>query len=167
VKIIVDQVPNSAIKNLRLTCRSYSETAALRLDRVFISANTRNVEVFTAIANHDVFRAQITEIIWDDALLYVRPKLRDKVEAYYGSDDDYEDYGNEDGDECDEDGIDWRGDVPGWFRKACRENIFSVGSEAIQTTCSIQGARYIAYFPQNSEETDNIHSLKPYIVSVG
>ena len=124
VKIIVDQVPNSTIKNLRLTSRYYSETAALRLNRVFISANPRNVEVFAAIANHEVFRAQITEIIWDDALLYVRPEPHNEVEGDYGSDDDYE--GCEDEDECDEDGIDWRGDVPGWFRKACRQNIFDM-----------------------------------------
>ncbi|KFZ24486.1 hypothetical protein V502_01038 [Pseudogymnoascus sp. VKM F-4520 (FW-2644)] len=91
VKTIVDQVPNSTIKNLRLTCRFYSETAALRLNRVFISANPRNVEVFTAIANHKAFRSQITEIIWDDALLYAQPVPRDEVEAYYASDDEYED----------------------------------------------------------------------------
>ncbi|OBT46431.1 hypothetical protein VE00_03309 [Pseudogymnoascus sp. WSF 3629] len=125
VKTIVDLAPNSTIKNLRLTCRFYSQTAALRLNRVFISANPRNVEVFTAIANHEVFRAKITEIIWDDALLYVRPVPGDEEEAYYASDDEYEDEMDED-EERDKDGIDWRGDVPGWFRKACRENIFDL-----------------------------------------
>lgn len=124
VKTIVDQVPNSTIKNLRLTCRFYSETAALRLNRVFISANPRNVEVFTAIANHEAFRSQITEIIWDDALLYARP-VRDEVEAYYASDDEYEDEVSEN-EERDANGIDWRGNVPGWFRKACRENIYNL-----------------------------------------
>ncbi|KAL5347109.1 hypothetical protein ACLOAV_008252 [Pseudogymnoascus australis] len=125
VKTIVDQVPNSTIKNLRLTCRFYLETVALRLDRVFISANPRNVEVFTAIANHEVFRNKITEIIWDDALLYVRPVAPDAAEAYYyGSDDDYQDYAEEKDDACDKNGIDWRGDVPGWFRKACRSNVY-------------------------------------------
>jgi hypothetical protein len=124
IKTIVDQVPNSTIKNLRLTCRFYLETVALRLDRVFISANPRNVEVFTAIANHDAFRAKITEIIWDDALLYVRPVPRSAVEAYYGSDDDYQDYVEESDDECDKNGINWRGNVPRWFRKACRDNVF-------------------------------------------
>ncbi|KFY05557.1 hypothetical protein V492_08454 [Pseudogymnoascus sp. VKM F-4246] len=106
VKTILDQVPNSTIKNLRLTCRAFREIAALRLSRVFISANPRNIEVFTAIAKHDFFRSQITEIIWDDTLVHTRS------DEYY--------YEDEDGDE---NGIDWRGDVPGWFRHSCRENI--------------------------------------------
>lgn len=94
VKIIVDH--NSTIKNLRLRCRFFLQRVALRLDRVLISANPRNVEIFTAIANHEVFRAKITEIIWDDALLSVRPVPRNEVEAYYGSDDEYQDYVDED-----------------------------------------------------------------------
>ena len=126
VKTIVDHVPNSTIKNLRLTCRLYLETVALRLDRVFISANPRNVEVFTAIANHEVFRTKITEIIWDDALLYVWPVPRNATEAYYRSDDDYQDYAEEKDDACDKNGIDWRGDVPGWFCKACRSNVYFI-----------------------------------------
>ncbi|KFY88162.1 hypothetical protein V498_06888 [Pseudogymnoascus sp. VKM F-4517 (FW-2822)] len=120
VQRIVDLAPNSSIKNLRLTCRYYSQKAALRLDRVFISANPRNVEVFTAIAEHSVFRAQITEIIWDDALLYVR-RVPD-ADEYASSDEEYEDETDEDG-EWDKYGINWRGKVPGWFRKACRENV--------------------------------------------
>ncbi|KFY31256.1 hypothetical protein V493_01264 [Pseudogymnoascus sp. VKM F-4281 (FW-2241)] len=119
IKTIVDQVPNSTIKTLRLTCRFYLEAVALRLDRVFISANPRNVEVFTAIANHEAFRAKITEIIWDDALLYVRPVPRNAVEAYYGLDDGYQDYAEE-SDECDKNGINWRGNVPG-AQQACEQ----------------------------------------------
>lgn len=114
LKIIVDQVPNSNIKNLRLTCRFYSQTVALRLHRVFISANPRNVEVFTAIANHDVFRAQITEIIWDDALLCPR-------QPNYNFENDYESM--DEADDIDIYRINWRGAVPGWFRKACRDNV--------------------------------------------
>jgi len=128
VKKICDHVPNGTIKNLRLTCRFYSAMAALRLDRVFVSANPRNVEVFTAIATDALFSAEITEIIWDDALLYAGPPIpRGEIEAYYASDDDYGDEVNEDA-VPDEDGIDWRGDVPGWFRRACRENIFDLKS---------------------------------------
>ncbi|KFZ10708.1 hypothetical protein V502_07969 [Pseudogymnoascus sp. VKM F-4520 (FW-2644)] len=131
VKIIVDQVPNSTIKNLRLTCCFYSETVALRLDRVFISANPRNVEVFTAIANHEAFRAKITEIIWDDALLYIKPKRGYKFEDEYDyadEDDEIDEYDSMDeDDEIDEYGINWRGAVLGWFRTACCKNIFDVG----------------------------------------
>lgn len=63
IKIIVDQVPNSTIKNLCLTCRFYLEIVALYLNRVFISTNLRNVEVFTTITNYKVFCAKITKII--------------------------------------------------------------------------------------------------------
>jgi hypothetical protein len=120
LKIIVDQSPNSSIKNLRLTCRFFFETVPLRLTRVFISANPRNVEVFTAIANHEVFRTRITEIIWDDALLHGRLVPRDDD---YGSDDDCYDLDEGDDDAFDKNGIDWRGKVPGWFRAACRDNV--------------------------------------------
>ncbi|KFY79547.1 hypothetical protein V499_01479 [Pseudogymnoascus sp. VKM F-103] len=148
VKIIVDQVPNSTIKNLRLTCRFFSETVDLRLDRVFISANPRNVEVFTAIANHEVFRAQITEIIWDDAILYVRPMPRSEVEALYGSDDEYQDYVDED-EGRDEHGIDWRGDVPGWFRIGCRENIYHIKDDR---ECDLDRLSLVARAQQVTEQ---------------
>jgi hypothetical protein len=86
------------------------------------------VEVFNAIADHEVFRAQITDIIWDDALLHEGPPApRDEVKAYYAEDDDSEDEGDEDSAQ-DQDGIDWRGNVPGWFRKACKDNIFDLNS---------------------------------------
>ncbi|KFX85838.1 hypothetical protein V490_09380 [Pseudogymnoascus sp. VKM F-3557] len=120
LKIIIQQVPNSTIKNLRLTCRFFLETVPLRLNRVFISANPRNVEVFTAIANHEVFRTKITEIIWDDALLHSRLVPRDDD---YVSDDDCYDLDDGDDDAFDKNGIDWRGKVPGWFRAACRDNV--------------------------------------------
>ncbi|KFX97115.1 hypothetical protein O988_05024 [Pseudogymnoascus sp. VKM F-3808] len=120
LNVIIDQVPNSTIKNLRLTCRFYLETVPLRLNRVFISANPCNVEVFTAIANHEVFRTRITEIIWDDALLHGRFVPRDDD---YGSDDDCYDLDEGDDDAFDKNGIDWRGKVPGWFRAACRDNV--------------------------------------------
>ncbi|KAF4945628.1 hypothetical protein FGADI_11809 [Fusarium gaditjirri] len=68
---LLDQViytlPNADIKSLRLRC-SYLRTIALpRLNRVFISANLRDIGVFTSIANHDVFRFKVTEIIYDDS----------------------------------------------------------------------------------------------------
>lgn len=70
VRIVCKSLPNRDIKNLPLVSRTWRDTAPLRIDRVFISANPRNVEVFNAIANHEVFRTQVTEIVWDDALLY-------------------------------------------------------------------------------------------------
>lgn len=66
---IASHLSNRDIKQLRLTCRSLCEKAHLRLSRVFISANPRNIEVLYSIANHEKFRMNVTEIIWDDATL--------------------------------------------------------------------------------------------------
>ncbi|KAF5559135.1 hypothetical protein FPHYL_7173 [Fusarium phyllophilum] len=60
---------NRDTKSLRLTCRALKDKSYLRFDRVFISANPRNIEVLLAVANHDVFRHRVKEIIWDDSLL--------------------------------------------------------------------------------------------------
>lgn len=60
---------NKDIKTLRLTSKTLKERARLRLDRVFLSANPRNIEVFRAIAGHEEFRHGIKEIVWDDAQL--------------------------------------------------------------------------------------------------
>ena len=57
------------IKNLRATCSALAKALPLHFDRVFISANSLNIQVFNAIANHEVFRHQVSEIIWDDARL--------------------------------------------------------------------------------------------------
>ena len=40
------------IKNLRATCSSLANALPLHFDRVFISANSLNIQVFNAIANH-------------------------------------------------------------------------------------------------------------------
>jgi hypothetical protein len=66
---ILSHVSNREIKNLRLKSKALSERAAPRLDRAFLSVNRRNVEVFLALADHDGFREQVTEFVWDDARL--------------------------------------------------------------------------------------------------
>ncbi|EHK16741.1 uncharacterized protein TRIVIDRAFT_184111 [Trichoderma virens Gv29-8] len=66
---IVGQLENSDIKNLRLSCKQLANASALRIKRVFLSANPLNVKVFRAIADHEVFRHGVTEIIYDDAWL--------------------------------------------------------------------------------------------------
>lgn len=173
VKTICEHTSNSTIKNLRLTCRFFLTTAALRLDRVFISASSRNLEVFKAIADHEVLRTQITEIIWDDALLYEGPLVpRDESEAYYDDDYDPDDYIVKDG-------------VPGWFRKACKENIADLGSlefDDIETPSYVEMARrapvqmpmgkawahYQELLEQQREILDSkahIHSLEDHIGS--
>ncbi|VUC35248.1 unnamed protein product [Clonostachys rosea] len=67
--LICGHLPNSDIKNLRLTSSFFATAARLDFRRVFLSANPRNIEVFLAVANHSVFRTQVIEIIYDDALL--------------------------------------------------------------------------------------------------
>ncbi|CAH0050969.1 unnamed protein product [Clonostachys solani] len=67
--LICGHLPNSDIKNLRLTSSFFATAARLDFRRVFLSANSRNVEVFLAVANHSDFRTQVVEIIYDDALL--------------------------------------------------------------------------------------------------
>ncbi|KAL1852643.1 hypothetical protein Plec18167_007737 [Paecilomyces lecythidis] len=65
--LVFSQLWNRDIKSLRLTCTFLKEIARLRLNRVFLSANPTNIDVFYSIANHNTFRKEITEIIYDDA----------------------------------------------------------------------------------------------------
>ncbi|RKL39442.1 hypothetical protein BFJ72_g6916 [Fusarium proliferatum] len=78
---------NRDIKNLRLTCRALGEKSPLRLNRVFISANPRNIEVLLAVANHDVFRHRVKEIIWDDSLLRKIPIINGYGPCGYSEDE--------------------------------------------------------------------------------
>lgn len=80
--IIQSHLPNRDIKSIRLTCRYLCDTFSLRFDRVFLSANPRNIEVFRAIADHNGLRRKVTEIIWDDARLPDSPKA-DASGLYY------------------------------------------------------------------------------------
>ncbi|RYP13722.1 hypothetical protein DL767_010626 [Monosporascus sp. MG133] len=109
-------LPNSALKSLRLTCRFFASRAALRLVRAFLSANPRNVDVFNAIAAHDVYRKQITHIIWDDALLLERERAAMSL--------DPEDYV----DPMDAREAEWEEEqlgCPPWFNQECEENLFN------------------------------------------
>ncbi|QYT05910.1 F-box domain-containing protein [Trichoderma simmonsii] len=69
IEKIVNHLDNRSIKSLRLTCKRFG-TIALRINRVFLSANLLNIQVFRSIADHDFYRQGITEIIYDDALFY-------------------------------------------------------------------------------------------------
>ncbi|KAK4069891.1 uncharacterized protein Triagg1_6686 [Trichoderma aggressivum f. europaeum] len=66
---IVGRLENSDIKNLRLSCKLLASALALRINRVFLSANPLNVKVFRAIADHEEYRHGVTEIVYDDARL--------------------------------------------------------------------------------------------------
>lgn len=66
---VVSYLSNRDIKSLRLTCTRLSQIAHLRLSRVFLSANTLNIQVFRAVADHERYRHNVAEIIWDDVQL--------------------------------------------------------------------------------------------------
>lgn len=87
---ILSGLDNRAIKSLRLTCRRFSAIAGLRINRVFLSANPLNIQVFRAIADHDELRHRIVEIIYDDARLW--RDAADAPEARAPSNPIYGDY---------------------------------------------------------------------------
>lgn len=116
---ITSYLPNSDIKNLRLACRFFRDFFFLRLDRVFLSANPLNIRVLRNIADHDVFRQGIVEIIWDDARLSGPPRTEDSDDdSYYYYDDSDDD--DDDGANLDPDG---RSDCARWFRQECKKNV--------------------------------------------
>ncbi|OGE55178.1 hypothetical protein PENARI_c005G02244 [Penicillium arizonense] len=73
---ITSHLPNRDIKSMRLTSKQFSNAVELRLQRVFLSANPLNIEVFLAVADHEKFRHRVTEIVWDDARLPRGPRTR-------------------------------------------------------------------------------------------
>lgn len=75
--IILSHLRTIDLKHLRLTCRRLRHLS-LRIRRVFLSKNQRDVDVFIAIARHEVFRHEVCEIIFDDARF---PKPMGTVEA--------------------------------------------------------------------------------------
>ncbi|RBR23790.1 uncharacterized protein FIESC28_03406 [Fusarium coffeatum] len=113
---IFDFLPNRDIKNLRLICRYLDRHVPLRFNRVFISANPLDVKVFLAIANHDTFRKQVKELIWDATLQSPRS---------CGNDSD-DDYGS---DEDSSDDNDYQGQSR--FQRGCREAIEDAESRLV------------------------------------
>lgn len=122
--LIVTFLPNCDIKNLRLSCTHLRHQSRLRFDRVFISANPRNLQVFGAIAAHEEFRKQVVEVVWDDARLTLSAAGYWERNPFLHDEGDSE----EDGD-CEEDRYykEAEAECPAWFVKACRENIVPKG----------------------------------------
>ncbi|KAG7417482.1 hypothetical protein Forpe1208_v005352 [Fusarium oxysporum f. sp. rapae] len=84
---------NRDIKRFRLTCRALEDKSPLRFNRVFVSANPRNIEVLLAVANHNVFRYGVKEIIWDDTVLRRIPSTDGDGPCGYSADEnDPDDY---------------------------------------------------------------------------
>lgn len=104
---------NRDIKSVRLTCKFLHSIAHLRLHRVFLSANPRNIQVLRDIADSDTFRQGVTELIWDDARLK-GAQSQFQTEQFQDFDDE-----------------EWAADeledlppgCPSWFGRECRENV--------------------------------------------
>lgn len=110
---ITSHLSNRDIKQLRLTCKPLCDRAHLRLSRVFISTNPRNIEVLYNITNHEKFRMNITEIIWDDATL-----------AKWWTSEEYRIDGHHEMERWDQ----WyeKHKCPIWFAKACRYELDAI-----------------------------------------
>jgi hypothetical protein len=108
IAAIVSHLSNRNVKSLRLTCKILYERAPLHLDRVFLSANPRNIEVALAIADHETFRHGMVEIIWDDTLfVHDIPRPNEQILLLMDSSTPPREEGG----------------PPRWFAWACRKNI--------------------------------------------
>ncbi|KAI8232596.1 hypothetical protein K4K54_011730 [Colletotrichum sp. SAR 10_86] len=78
----------SDLKKLRLASRRFSKvvTPYLSFKRVFISASNHNIQVFRNIANHETFRHDVREIVWDDARFMVSLEEESGYHSGYGYD---------------------------------------------------------------------------------
>lgn len=63
---IISNLPNIDIKNLRQTCIYFKDIARPRINRLFLSTNLKDIQVFRAVADHEFYRYEVTEIIYDD-----------------------------------------------------------------------------------------------------
>ncbi|CAI6091164.1 unnamed protein product [Clonostachys chloroleuca] len=82
---IVSYLPNKDKKSLRQASSFFAETVKIRISRVFLSANPRNIEVIEAISNHETRRHHVEQLIWDDSFLAGPDNLWEmRVSSEYG-----------------------------------------------------------------------------------
>ncbi|RBR23673.1 uncharacterized protein FIESC28_03469 [Fusarium coffeatum] len=81
---IISCLKKDSVKNLRATCATLNKITPFIIDRVFISANSLNIQVFRAIADSETFRHNVTEIIWDDARLSIEPEDMGEEDRFFG-----------------------------------------------------------------------------------
>ncbi|KAL7898956.1 hypothetical protein HDV63DRAFT_80858 [Trichoderma sp. SZMC 28014] len=79
VEHIVSFLDNRSIKMLRLTCRLFGRVK-LRLNRVFISPYSNDLQTLYAIVASDVYRPDIVEVVYGDA--FVGHPLEDGDDIY-------------------------------------------------------------------------------------
>ncbi|KAF5718896.1 hypothetical protein FMUND_4971 [Fusarium mundagurra] len=101
---VLCELHNIDLKNLRQTCTYIKDATHLRLNRLFLSPNLRDIEVFRAVADHETFRLQVTEIIYDDARFDAAHEM--EWTSWYNEE---KDIGEVTG-------------VPEWYRHVYREN---------------------------------------------
>jgi hypothetical protein len=68
LEMITSNLENGDIKNLRLTS-TLGFTIRLHIKRVYLSANPLNIKVLKTIADNDLYRNGVRELIWDDSYL--------------------------------------------------------------------------------------------------
>lgn len=59
VEVLNHNLPNSDLKNVQLVATFLRNPARLRFDRVFLSANPRDVDVLRGVADNDIFRKTV------------------------------------------------------------------------------------------------------------
>ncbi|KAF0332297.1 hypothetical protein GQ607_000313 [Colletotrichum asianum] len=145
---IFSHLSNRHLKSLRLACVKFSEIVRpyFRFERVFISANPRNIEVFRAVAGHETFRHAVREIVWDDARLLEAEDYEDRFE-------DIRLDGEESYDEESDDPVE---SVPWFYVRACEKNI-----EDLQTL----GHADFETLPQHIETAKQVHAQLPVDVA--
>lgn len=77
---MVNYLDNRSIKSLRLTCRLFG-ALKLRINRVFISPHSADIMTFYAIAENDVYRPDIVEVVYDDAFVRYPLGIYDSVDG--------------------------------------------------------------------------------------
>ncbi|KAF3803540.1 hypothetical protein GCG54_00004711 [Colletotrichum gloeosporioides] len=145
---IFSHLSNRDLKSLRLACVKFSEIVRpyFRFERVFISANPRNIEVFRAVAEHETFRHAVREIVWDDARLLEAEDYQDRFEDI-----------RLDGEEFyDEEADNYVEGVPWFYVRACEKNI-----EDLQTL----GHADVETLPQHIETAKQVHAPLPVDVA--
>ncbi|KAI9154900.1 hypothetical protein HJFPF1_07460 [Paramyrothecium foliicola] len=62
VNLICDLLPNEDLRNVRYTCSALSTAGNLKIERVFLSSDPRNISINAQIAGNKLLRAHISEI---------------------------------------------------------------------------------------------------------
>jgi hypothetical protein len=73
--IVSEELSKLDIKRLRLSSKHLAKNVDLRINRVYISANSANLNCLQKILNHPRYKYHVHEIVWDDAQLDEYPDL--------------------------------------------------------------------------------------------